>query len=534
MRITALTIENFKGISEPVRIEFKPITLLFGPNSAGKSTVIQALHYMREILERNNVDPDKCIGADESIDLGGFENLVHNHDLERCIRLKCEVQSDDIEFPEYKAVLKEGPSYRTEIVNYWGTSANTIWVEIEVKWNEVLKRPLVSNYATGFNGHQFARITRNEDGERIKLAFLNLQHPELGSYFISLCDEIMKGKNNTKDIPGEYILEGLDSVIPKWGKSLTLSSDYYDEAYYLAEEEDEQTEGNKQYERVRQHYESIAEFEGTYLSPLIVGPGEVLLNLLKIGRYIGPIRKIPPRGYAPVRYEDESRWASGLAAWDLLYKADASLLSDTYYWLLDRLNTGYSVYMRRYKKLDTTGDLYRSLVGKGSKWDASMGQLIEQLPEERQLVLFDERRGLEILPQDVGIGISQILPVVVASLDEGTGILMVEQPELHIHPGLQVSLADLFISQIQDASKTFIIETHSEHLLLRLLRRIRETNDDQLPEGIDGLTPEQLSINYIDWFDGGLRVKRLEVSPDGDSLGPWPKGFFEERAGELF
>lgn len=60
MIITALTIENFKGIREPVRIEFKPITLLFGANSAGKSTIIQAIHYLREILERKNFDPERA------------------------------------------------------------------------------------------------------------------------------------------------------------------------------------------------------------------------------------------------------------------------------------------------------------------------------------------------------------------------------------------------------------------------------------------------------------------------------------------
>ena len=50
MSISAITIENFKGIREPVRIELKPITLLFGPNSSGKSTIVQALHYAREIF----------------------------------------------------------------------------------------------------------------------------------------------------------------------------------------------------------------------------------------------------------------------------------------------------------------------------------------------------------------------------------------------------------------------------------------------------------------------------------------------------
>ena len=59
MLISSITIENFKGINEPVRIDFKPITLLFGPNSAGKSTIVQALHYALEIFGRNNLDPDR-------------------------------------------------------------------------------------------------------------------------------------------------------------------------------------------------------------------------------------------------------------------------------------------------------------------------------------------------------------------------------------------------------------------------------------------------------------------------------------------
>lgn len=71
MIIKALTLENFKGIAEPVRIEFKPITLLFGPNSAGKSTVLQALVYTREILERHNLDPDRTLLGGEWMDLGG-------------------------------------------------------------------------------------------------------------------------------------------------------------------------------------------------------------------------------------------------------------------------------------------------------------------------------------------------------------------------------------------------------------------------------------------------------------------------------
>ncbi len=78
MRLTRMEIANFKGIGSRQGIELRPITLLFGPNSVGKSTILQALHYLREILERGNVDPDFTI-AGGLLDLGGFATLVHNH-----------------------------------------------------------------------------------------------------------------------------------------------------------------------------------------------------------------------------------------------------------------------------------------------------------------------------------------------------------------------------------------------------------------------------------------------------------------------
>ena len=78
--ITAVEIENFKGIGRPMRIDLRPITLLFGNNSAGKSTVLHALCYAHEILNHRDVDaPTTELGGDR-IDLGGFRNFVHAHD----------------------------------------------------------------------------------------------------------------------------------------------------------------------------------------------------------------------------------------------------------------------------------------------------------------------------------------------------------------------------------------------------------------------------------------------------------------------
>src|SRR5689334_1203679 len=75
MTITAVTIQNFKGIGEAagmeeaVRVDLKPITLLFGANSAGKSSVLQAMLYVREVLARRNTDPDLTQLGGEFVDL---------------------------------------------------------------------------------------------------------------------------------------------------------------------------------------------------------------------------------------------------------------------------------------------------------------------------------------------------------------------------------------------------------------------------------------------------------------------------------
>jgi len=90
--ITALEIENFKGFGERQRIEFGPLTLLFGANSAGKSTILQALVYLHELLKTGNADVDRAELGGESMELGGFARLVHKRDLSRAIVLSRALQ----------------------------------------------------------------------------------------------------------------------------------------------------------------------------------------------------------------------------------------------------------------------------------------------------------------------------------------------------------------------------------------------------------------------------------------------------------
>lgn len=86
--ITGIAIENFKGTREQVKLDFRPITLLFGANSSGKSSVLQTLHYARGIFERRNLDPDTTLHGGQHVNFDGFANLVHQHDLKREVKLR--------------------------------------------------------------------------------------------------------------------------------------------------------------------------------------------------------------------------------------------------------------------------------------------------------------------------------------------------------------------------------------------------------------------------------------------------------------
>jgi predicted ATPase len=141
-------------------------------------------------------------------------------------------------------------------------------------------------------------------------------------------------------------------------------------------------------------------------------------------------------------------------------------------------------------------------------------------------------RGMILGFQDVGSGISYLMPIL-ASL-WASPFSIVEQPELHLHPRAQCELGDVFISAYKNGSSA-LVESHSEHLLLRLLRRIRETNNNYLIPSELRFTPEELFIYYFDpQPDGQTVVKRIRIDKYGELMDLWPGGFFSERDRELF
>jgi len=559
-RITALTLENFKAINSPIKIDLAPITLFFGQNSVGKSTIIQALYYLREILETGNLDPSTLLGVGKTLDLGGYESIINGHDLSKTIKMRVDFTFNFDALKVYPSISKSlsDPNYGYDIFDEKtvqdirsdvGFFIEESHIEIEIAYSNDVKRPYVKKFISGFLGKKAVEIIYEPPScsDRNDLGSLFFGTGILHSVEFDhkiFCDTVGYApdsflRNMVKDIFPEAFVAGnagsglvLESCagLPIHWDSLFISGGYF--------EGFEGFEGpgiggvDSSIHLEGKNLETVLTFE-SYMTQLTKGPCEILLSILKGMVYVGPLREIPERNFLPKKTSDPSRWSNGLAAWDKLYQGDQTFIDDLNYWLADkeRLNTNYKVELRRYRELNSSDNFWDTLTPDSKPADISAAlDSLRNISEKSELSIRDLRQNCTVHLHDIGIGISQVMPILVCATDESISVAAIEQPELHIHPGLQCRLADLLIS----APCMFLIETHSEHLLLRLLRRVRETTEGSLPSWLPELKPKYLSVNFIDFVDGKYKLQRLKISADGDSLGEWPDGFFEERAEELF
>lgn len=128
----------------------------------------------------------------------------------------------------------------------------------------------------------------------------------------------------------------------------------------------------------------------------------------------------------------------------------------------------------------------------------------------------------EVLLTEVGFGVSQILPVLTLLyyVDEGSTILM-EQPEIHLHPLAQAGLADVMISVARRRNIQIIVESHSEHFLLRLQRRMAEQQ----------IEADEIKLYFCDVDGPETKLASLELDDRG-VIANWPKHFFGDAFGE--
>ncbi len=541
--IRSIALQNFKGFSSEVRIELRPITLLFGANSAGKSSVLQALQYMREILERQNVNADRTLQGGEAVDLGGFLNLVNGRDPQKQIEIAVEMELGLSSIPELVPDAFE--DWQTTDEQVWWMydtlqnirrSVKTVAIRLSIGWNEQREQPIVQGYEIATNGEWCLRITSSRDGRDAQMR-INHANPIFmvdapdGDELLSLLDDFVNPEdlaqpvespvaNAAPSLPGKTsILSSLFSAVQEagmerpgdglraWLTGFRGALPRLDRMLFIP------APGAKGAENVYM----VREFTA-FLSWLSVGPALLLREQLGQMRYIGPLRRIPPRGLEVSLTKSDSAWSDGMAAWETLVTGSQDLVERVSDWMQSpaKLGTGYAVTQKAYQEFDP---------------NHPVPQPVGPIRKRAQLV---DGAGLTLQPQDVGVGISQVLPVVVAAQDGSASVVCIEQPELHIHPAVQVGLGDLFIDGAVHQGLSYLIETHSEHLILRLLRRIREAAEMTSKVIDQPLSPALIGVYCLSKSNGAVTIDEIPVTKEGDFAKPWPQGFFDERGAELF
>ena len=623
--ITALQLGNFKAFANRQRIPLKPLTLIYGPNSSGKSSIIHSLLLARHALETGELDAYSTNIGGDAVDLGGFGQYVYKRD--RTNRVEWGLELNPRDFPKPLAEFLQ-PIDSLTVSLTLGLDGDTVRVQsfsIDGDGDEII-------YMSARRGRDILRCDR-----------LNYDHPILAQIIQAIVET-----QTTATKLSKADQEAIESAINELAPEITAQAlNWLPPGIDIDLDEDEPTARQRRWqipkaalagitgastavlgrrfgriggisglagsaalsvgvnmlpngmlpvgggEDRQQELVTILQFWLVRrLHDLILGISETIDADFKRLRYLGPFRSYPPRHFGAARQQDSNWEAGGGAAWQTLL-TNAKVREKVNHWLSDpdRMKTPYELVLREllpgselsadllplinegFQKLAVK--LIAHTAGFGSEVqseverimgdiEASPNREMHTLPEvetlvamltdtevvsedwvkqlaatssERtvDLVLVDQRSQTPVSHRDVGIGVSQVLPILVSCYALENSRVAIEQPEIHLHPRLQSELADVFIeSALGEQQNTFILETHSEHLLLRIMRRMRETYSKTLPEGCQPITPKDVCVLYVDPAGSSSIVQEMPLNPRGELMKAWPGGFFEEGLEEVF
>jgi hypothetical protein len=211
--------------------------------------------------------------------------------------------------------------------------------------------------------------------------------------------------------------------------------------------------------------------------------------------YLGPLREFPQRSYVISGQAPSDVGVRGERSAEVLWFASRTKKQRQQ--MLENIN-------RWVKEFGIAKEVRLQRLGKSNQY---------------QVLFVDAATNLPMNIADVGFGASQLLPIIVQGFYAPPGsVLLIEQPEIHLHPKAQATLGDLLMEVVKAGDRQIIVETHSEHLLARIQRRIAEQK----------FSHEQVAIYYFEPTPDGTKIHRLELDEYGQLVEPIPEGFFEE------
>ena len=604
MILRALHIANFKAFATTQRMPLRPITLIYGANSAGKSSILHALALAHHAIETGDLDTQRTRIGGEIIDLGGFRQYVHRRDREKQVELRFELDPKQLS-GRVAELLRSAEDIVVELVIGEGiTSEQQDLFGDEIR--EIVSEDScrVERFAVEVDGESLLSMSARAGG-LLRLDRLEHGHP----VFRELFRGILMLATTTEDIgEDDFVALGdvLDGLVPGITSRVRGLFPHIEEESDGGEGKGEGWDAFMSVSRGRRRVDlSLAArtFVPKALRELVGGLGAAIEGEIRRLRYLGPLRSYPPRHLAFSQHHDPNWFAGGGYAWDVARKR-GEVRRRVNAWLGDanRLQTNYELVVRDLLPSDLVaselsrrldGELHdllasviarvadreqpdnreiadgfkalidtaRDVSGDDSPIDfLEMGpfpelqhllsavsdtealsqhladSMIDAQPEGIQdLVLVDHRTDTPVSHRDVGIGVSQVLPVLVSAYASTDKLLAIEQPEIHLHPALQAELGDVFIeSALGEGQNTILIETHSEHLLLRIMRRIRETSAGKLPDGVPALRPEDVMVLFVEPDGARSLIREMPLNERGELVKAWPGGFFEEGLREIF
>lgn len=476
-------------------IELRPITLLYGRNSSGKSAVIRGLRLLKQSLEDSPLRDDiLCFNRKDAmngkIDLRDFETVLHWRN--QFINLEEKVESSKITFAfRYKlSTLAQRLWTRITGERLADDRLSRLFIDLALEFGYDDERKVTKLTAMHIDcmSESDMQSEKNRISKNLLSAFrvgtpVDRSDPhnhrlnwEERWYWESDCDigqPVESGSNKPKE---EWVNAALSTT-----------------SGFLPILQTIRTSSTTQKLRLRK-----SDFE---LIESTLGQITIDVKMLLEGiDYIGPIRPKPERSYTftaaqmlESRKQELSGWLAFLLASDN-YSSAPGLASDK-----PVLPVADRDDRRQLLSSATTVDSNHTYTL--TKWINKL-QLGQRVYAERIVSEDKDHYEFQVLIQegnekaynwvDVGYGVSQILPIIAACAYAKRGdLVIIEQPELHLHPEAQANLGDLFIETIAKIQKngpdlmeklerilsgvTLLIETHSEHLLLRLQRRVAET-----------------------------------------------------------
>ena len=511
--LTKIRVENYKGFRE-AEIPIKPITVLLGANSSGKSSMLQLLLLLQQTAEETSVSYKSALKIfGNRISVGKVENLFYGLNGKKPISIQIDFINELL-----KSYLADAvSSYLAHSMMFYkkGSETNNR-SEVEMYFNKVLNNTdnsFIEAYAflSDFISTEDVKY-KNIQSLMLNYDFLNNLHDNVKATTFSFSYTISYFRKQL--VVSAFSFKNENISILSYNESDGFSSDMIDlndtdkaslNVAFLKDSTIFNIFSKRENHR-RSHNGIETSLSKTMIN--IINKGlSILQNEFKepLINHVGPLRAHPQR-----------------------------------YYMLDKANVTYSLDTYDANAIAEVIKDKQALKDRVNKWFEQFGLevTVEEFKEAvHKLTVRQSNLPLDI--PDVGFGVSQVLPVVMQGfLSPNKSVTIVEQPEVHLHPKMQASLADLFIDITKEAkySKHLLIETHSEYLLKRLRRRMAEGED---------ISPDNVSINlfhsrtekkpaiienlliedrgYFDWpeeyYDGELSNDTnvfLKLQADGD------------------